>query len=413
MGSFMSTVTPARRANGRGKGGTNLPLWFSASGPLRRAELVALRRDIHHHPELGFQEERTCSLVMKHLAELGLSPRVLAGTGVTALVNGPVPGKTLMVRSDLDGLPIVEETEASWKSANMGVMHACGHDFHTAILLGTAKSLVQGRPEKGRVKLNFQPAEEGLNGAGAMIKAGIMESPRVDAVLGYHIWQSLPVGRIGVVTGPAMAAVDRFRVTLRGKGGHAAYPHRSVDPVLVAAHVITALQSIVARNVDPLEAAVVTVARIQSGTAFNIIPPEAHLEGTVRTFSKNAGRTIPRRFREIVNGVSKSLGARADIEYVREHSPLVNDAGMAEFMRGVVRQVMGKGGLADAHPSMGGEDHAAYQELVPGCYIFIGSAPKRGEAFPHHHPRFNPDEDALEIGVSVMAEATRKWLATS
>lgn len=405
----MSTVAPPRRT--RASSGADLPLLFNASAPLRRSELVALRRDIHHHPELGFKEERTCALVEKHLSELGLKPRVMAGTGVTALVEGAAPGKTLMMRSDLDGLPIIEETAADWKSANTGVMHACGHDFHAAILLGTAKSLVQGRPAKGRVKLNFQPAEEGLNGAGAMIKAGIMESPKVDAVLGYHIWQSLPVGKIGVVTGPAMAAVDRFRVVLRGKGGHAAYPHRSVDSVLVAAHVITALQSIVARNVDPLDAAVVTVARIQSGTAFNIIPPEAHLEGTVRTFSKEAGRTIPRRFREIVNGVSKSMGASADIEYIREHSPLVNDATMSEFMRGVVKKVLGRKGLVDAHPSMGGEDHAAYQEIVPGCYIFIGSAPKSGEAFPHHHPKFNPDEDALEIGVSVMAEAARSWLA--
>jgi len=405
----MSTVAPPRR--GRNSSNADLPLLFNASAPLRRSELVALRRDIHHHPELGFKEDRTCALVEKHLSELGLKPRVMAGTGVTALIDAGAAGKTLMIRSDLDGLPIVEETAADWKSANTGVMHACGHDFHTAILLGTAKSLVHGRPAKGKVKLNFQPAEEGLNGAGAMIKAGIMESPKVDAVLGYHIWQSLPVGKVGVVTGPAMAAVDRFRVTLRGKGGHAAYPHRSVDTVLVAANVITALQSIVARNVDPLDAAVVTVARIESGTAFNIIPPEAHLEGTVRTFSKEAGKTIPRRFREIVIGVAKALGATAEVEYIREHSPLVNDAAMSEFMRGIVTQVLGKKALAEAHPSMGGEDHSAYQELVPGCYIFIGSAPKSGEAFPHHHPKFNPDEDALEIGASLMAEAARSWLA--
>jgi amidohydrolase len=410
--AIMSPETKTRRRPAaKTSPAEDLPLFIRAGTPLDRAELVALRRNIHHHPELGFQEHRTSALVEKHLKELGLRPKVMAGTGVTALVEGAAAGKTLMVRCDLDGLPIQEETEAAWKSANDGVMHACGHDFHTAILLGTAKSLVSQRPERGRVKLNFQPAEEGLNGAGAMIQAGIMESPKVDAVLGYHIWQSLPVGKVGVVTGPAMAAVDRFRVTVRGKGGHAAYPHRSVDPVLVAAHIITALQSIVARNVDPLDAAVVTVARIQSGTAFNIIPPEAHLEGTVRTFSKASGATIPRRFREIVNGVAKALGASADIEYIHEHTPLVNDAKMSEFMRGMVREVLGKKALADAHPSMGGEDHAAYQELVPGCYVFIGAGPKRGEAFPHHHPRFNPDEDALEIGVSLMAEASRRWLS--
>jgi amidohydrolase len=208
-----------------------------------------------------------------------------------------------------------------------------------------------------------------------------------------------------------MAAVDRFRVVLRGKGGHAGYPHRSVDPVLIAAQVITTLQSIVSRNVNPVDTAVLTVGQIHAGTAFNIIPSEAHLEGTVRTFSKEAGRTIPKRFREIVSGVAKSMGGSAQIEYVHEHDPLVNDEAMSEFMREVVRDVLGKKNLVHADPSMGGEDHSAYQALVPGCYVFFGAGPKQGEAFPHHHPRFNPDEDVLVGGVAVMAEAARRWLA--
>jgi amidohydrolase len=388
-----------------------VPLLMQPRGSLTRAELVALRRDIHRHPELGFEERRTSAVVQTHLRALGLSPKVLAGTGVVSLIESTAPGKTLMLRSDLDGLPIREENTYPFKSENDGVMHACGHDFHASILLGTAKTLVQEPPARGRVKLNFQPAEEGLNGAGAMIRDGLMESPKVDAVLGYHIWQELPVGKVGVVTGPCMAAVDRFRVTVRGKGGHAAYPQRSVDPVLLAAHAVTALQSIVSRNVSALDSAVVTVGQLHAGTAFNIIPPEASLEGTVRTFSKEAGKLIPKRFREIVTGTVKALGGTAEIEYVREHEATVNDPAMADFMREVVRDVLGKKALVHAEPSMGGEDHSAYQALVPGCYTFLGAGTTRGEVFPHHHPRFNPDEGVLEPAVAVMSEAARRWLA--
>ena len=409
----MKTKTTARRkTSALPMGGDNgVPILMSPSGPVRKEELLALRRDIHRHPELGFQETRTSALVQTHLRALGLAPKVLAGTGVTALVPGGSEGRTLMIRSDLDALPVQEENPDDFRSRNAGVMHACGHDFHAAILLGVTKSLVQDPPSRGRVKLNFQPAEEGLNGAAAMIRDGIMESPKVDAVLGYHVWQEIPVGKIGVVTGPAMAAVDRFRITVTGKGGHAAYPHGSIDPILVSAHIVTALQSVVARNVDPLDCAVVTVGQIHSGSAFNVIPPSATLEGTCRTFSQEAGKTVPRRVTEIAASVARALGARAEVAMVREHNALVNDARMAEFVREVARDVIGKRNVIDSKPSMGGEDHEAYQALVPGCYAFLGAGRKSGERFPHHHPKFNPDEGVLEIGVAVMAEAARRWLA--
>ncbi len=395
-------------------GNGDVRLLMKKSGPVSKKELVALRRDVHQHPELGFEEKRTSELVRLHLKELGLKPKTLAGTGVTALIDGEdKSGRTLMVRCDLDALPIEEENPVPYRSTHPGRMHACGHDFHTAILLGTAKSLVAERPRQGRVKLNFQPAEEGLNGAGEMIAKGIMSSPKVDAVLGYHIWNTMPVGKIGALTGPCMAAVDRFRITVTGKGGHAAYPHQSVDPVVAAAQIVTALQSVVARNVNPVDTAVVTVGQIHAGTAFNIIPPNAIMEGTIRTFSKEAGKRVPKRVKEIVTGVAKALGASASIEIVREHGAVVNDAKMAEFMREVAKDIVGARNVMDADPSMGGEDHAAYQELVPGCYSFVGAAPRKGEAFPHHHPRFNPDEGVLEIGVALMAEASRRWLAQS
>jgi amidohydrolase len=400
-----------RRSNGGKKSKPkDVRVLMRARGPVRREELVALRRDIHRHPEIGFEEKRTSKLVQTHLRELGLKPRVLAGTGVTALVPGGKTGRTLMIRCDLDALPMQEENTHAYRSVHEGAMHACGHDLHTAILLGTAKSLVQAPPERGRVKLNFQPAEEGLNGAGRMIDEGIMENPKVDGVLGYHIWQEIPVGKIGVVTGPAMAAVDRFHIKVTGKGGHAAYPQGSIDPVLVSAHIVTALQSIVSRNVDPLHAAVVTVGRIHAGTAFNIIPPEAQLEGTCRTFTKEAGRLVPKRLKEIAQGVARSLGARAEVEVVREHESLVNDARMAEFMREVARDVVGKRNVVDAEPSMGGEDHAAYQAMAPGCYSFFGAGNRKGPVYPHHHPLFNPSEDVMEIGVAILAEAARRWL---
>ena len=384
-------------------------LLMKAKGAVGKTELVALRRDIHQHPEVGFNEHRTSALVRMHLKALGLRPKVMGGTGVSALL-GPGDGKTLMVRCDLDALPMQEENTFKFKSVNDGVMHACGHDFHTAILLGTSKDLMAKPPQKGTVKLNFQPAEEGLNGADAMIEAGIMDAPKVDAVLGYHIWQGIPVGKIGVVTGPCMAAVDRFKVKITGDGGHAAYPHRSVDPIVAASQVVTALQTIVSRNINPIDTAVVTVGQIHAGTAFNIIPPEVFMEGTVRTFSKEAGRTVPKRFKQIVAGSAKALGCTVEIDYHREHGAVVNDAKMADFMRETAREVVGARNVFDAEPSMGGEDHSAYQEIAPGCYVFIGSGPKKGEVFPHHHPRFNPSEDVLEVGVALMAAAARKWL---
>jgi amidohydrolase len=372
-------------------------------------ELIETRRDIHMNPELGFEERRTSGLVRDRLRSLGLKPKILASTGVAAVVPGEKPGPVVMIRCDMDALPIQEETGTPFASRVPGKMHACGHDLHTSILLGTARLLVDRRPEKGSVKLNFQPAEEGLNGAQAMIDAGIMDRPKVDAALGYHIWQGLPVGKVGVVTGPAMAAVDRFTIRIHGVGGHAAYPHKAVDPVLISAQVVNALQSIVSRDVNPLDSVVVTVASIHGGTAFNIIPPSVEMTGTVRTFSKAARKEVPKRMETIVRQVASAMGGKGEIHYVNEHPAVVNDARLAEFMRKVAADVVGKANVVAAEPSMGGEDMALYQEMVPGCYIFVGSAP-RGEVFPHHHPRFNPEESVMPVAAAIMAEASRRWL---
>jgi amidohydrolase len=398
--------------NGASSSRTPAPARTLAEARRIEKELVETRRTIHRTPELGFEESETCRLVKGRLEAIGLKPRVIAGTGVSALIEGGRPGRVLMLRADMDALPILEETGLPFASQKPGKMHACGHDFHTSILLGVSRLLAAERPEKGTVKLNFQPAEEGLHGAKGMIEAGIMERPAVDAAFGYHIWQGIPVGQVGVVTGPAMAAVDTFTITIHGVGGHAAYPHKSVDPVMIAAQIIGAIQSIASRTVNPLDSVVVTVASIHGGTAFNIIPPSVEMKGTVRSFSKLVRREVPRRMATLVRQIAAAHGGRGELQFSHEDPALVNDAKLATFFREVVTDVVGRKNLIDTEPSMGGEDMAFYQEMVPGCYIFVGSGPK-GTVYPHHHPKFNPDEAVLPIATAIMTEAARRWLSSN
>jgi len=374
-----------------------------------QADLAWLRRTVHMFPELGFQENLTQELILEELAALGLKGKRLAGTGVMADQKSKAAGRCLMLRSDIDALPIQEENTHGFASQHARVMHACGHDAHVAILLGAARQLKQLPPVRGTIRYNFQPAEEGLNGAGAMIDAGILAG--VDATIGYHIWQHLPVGKIGVVTGPAMAAVDRFEIVIEGTGGHAAMPHRAIDPIVIAAQLVTAFQSIVGRNINPFSTAVVTVGQIHAGNAFNVIPPRVTMEGTVRTFDRAVQDRVEQRMTALVRDLPQGFGARGSLAYHRENPALVNDAGMADFCREVAIDIVGRRNVVDPEPSMGGEDHAFYQELVPGCYVFLGSAYRKGETYYHHHPRFDFDEAVLPIGADFVAEATRRWLA--
>ena len=371
-------------------------------------ELIRIRRDIHAHPELGYKETRTAQQIETHLRGLGLRPRRMAGTGVVAEIESGKPGKCLMLRADIDALPMQEHTGFPYASKNDGVMHACGHDLHVAILVGVAGLLQAQPPLNGRVRLCFQPAEEGLNGAGAMLDAGVLDG--VDAALGYHVWQSLPVGRVAAVDGPALAAVDEIHITVRGEGAHAATPHRGVDPIVVAAHLVTALQTLVSRNTDPMETAVVTIGKIEGGTAFNIIPESVQLVGTVRTFSKAVQGRIRTRMQELVKQVCAAFGATGTLEYKHSNPATLNDPVMAGFMRDQVRDVLGASVLTDAPPTMGGEDFAVFSERVPACYAFLGCAPKSGPVHQHHHPGFNPDEGVLEIGAQLMSQAARRWL---
>ncbi len=376
-------------------------------------ELAEVRRDLHAHPETAFEEVRTAALVAERLRALGLEPRTGVGrTGVIATIGGGRPGKTVLLRADMDALPIQEENEVPYRSRVEGKMHACGHDCHTSILLGVSKQLQREASSlPGAVRLCFQPAEERGGGAEAMIADGALESPRPDAAFGLHVWQDLDLGKVGVTTGPWMAAVDEFTVTVRGVGAHAATPHQGVDPVVCLAHVITALQTIASRGADPLLEVVVSVTQVRAGTAFNIIPGSAWMNGTVRVFDTGLWKQLPERFEKIVHGVAGALGCAAEVEYRRHNRPTANDPAMAELARAAAAEVVGEQNVVTDIRTMGGEDFSAFLARVPGCFIAVGSRNEsKGLVHEHHHPRFDVDEGCLEIGTEVMLRIARRFL---
>jgi amidohydrolase len=367
-------------------------------------EVINLRRDIHMHPEIGFEEKRTSSLVANYLQELGIEVHTgIAGTGVVGLLKGGTEEKTILLRADMDALPIQEMNDVPYKSRNSGVMHACGHDGHTAILLVAAKVLSRHRNDlKGNVKFVFQPCEEKAGGAIKMIEQGVLENPKVDYAFGLHLWNFLEKGTVNIKEGIFMAEADRFIIRVKGKGGHGAYPHKSIDPVLIASHIVVALQSIVSREIDPLDSVVVTVGKISSGNAFNIIPEVAELVGTVRALNKEIGKAMPARIERIAKNIAKAFGGEAEVEYYFEYPPLVNDGGSAEFVRRIAVEVVGSENVREAQISMGGEDMAYFLERVPGIYFFLGSMNKeKGLDKPHHSAHFDFDEDVLPIGVEM------------
>jgi len=373
-----------------------------------RDEIVALRRDLHRHPELAWNERRTAEQVARSLTGQGLELRTgLGGTGIVAEARGK-PGRTLLLRVDMDALPIQEDSTSAHASEVPGVMHACGHDGHVAMGVAAAR-LAAARRAPGTVRVLFQPAEEGEGGAQAMVAAGVMQD--VALAVGVHLWNELPVGTLGVKTGPLMAAVDRLRIVVRGRGGHGGKPHRSADPVVAAAHVITTLQTIVSREVPPTLAGVVTLGSVHGGQAFNVIPDEVTLLGTIRTFDADLRRSMPERVSRIAAGVTEALGCRAEVEVRPGNPPVVNDSAVAERARRAAARVVGEENVVEPEPTMGGEDMAIYFERAPGCFVFVGSAnAARGLDQPHHSPRFDFDEDALLIGTEFLLQATKEAL---
>ena len=372
-----------------------------------------LRRDFHRNPELGFQEVRTAGIVARDLIELGLEVSTGVGkTGVVATLEGARPGPVLLVRFDMDALPIQEETGAEYASQTPGVMHACGHDGHTAIGLTVARMLEAHKSDLGgTVKLVFQPAEEGLGGAQAMVADGVLENPQPDRSLSLHLWNGKPLGWIGVTPGPAMSASDRFTVMIEGRGGHGASPYLAIDPIVAGAQVISALQNIVSRNVNPLESAVVTVTSMIGGEAFNVIPETVELRGTIRTFKPEIRAIVLERFDQIASGVSEAMGCRAEVELIPVTPAVVNDPDLAKQVFEVAKEVYPQAEISTDERTMGSEDMSFMMEDIPGCYFFVGSADhERGLDAGHHHPKFDFNEDALTTGAALMASVVVDFL---
>ncbi len=376
----------------------------------RESEMVALRRELHRHPELSFEEERTAGIVAETLRGIGGVEDVrqgVGGHGVVGTIRGGKPGRTILVRADMDGLPILEQNQVEYKSENPQAMHACGHDGHVSIALTLAAALATHCEElPGTVRFAFQPAEERGGGAKPMIRDGVLDDPAVEAVVGLHLWNNLPVGQIGISDGVIFANADGFQMTVHGKGGHGALPHQTVDALLVAAEIVVALQTLVSREVTPLMPAVVTVGSFHSGSAFNIINEEAQINGTFRTVTPEARQYLTQRIREMAEGVAKAMRASVEISFSIGVPAVVNNAEVARRVREAGAEVLGAENVVTVEPVTIADDMSEFLLARPGCYFLMGSAnPSRGLDFPHHHPRFDFDEACLIPAAEILARS--------
>ena len=361
--------------------------------------IIQLRRDLHRIPETAYTEKKTSAYIANYLNNLKLEVKTgIARYGVVGLMKTGRPGPTLMIRADMDALPLKENTGLAFASEHEGAMHACGHDAHMAMVLGAATVFNTLKDEiSGNIKFLFQPAEEGPGGAEPMIKAGVMESPKVDYSIGCHVWPDIPEGTIGVRPGPFMAAMDRFDIKIKGTGGHGAMPHLSVDALEVGAQVVNALQRIVSRKMDPLEPTVVTIGTFHAGTAFNIIPPEAEMSGTTRTFNPDIWNSWEARIAKVVRGVCDSMGCDFELKFSKGYPVTINDASMAEIVRGCAAKVVGEDRVVVPRKTLGGEDFAYYLQRSQGCYFTLGVG--REGAAPVHNPAFDFNEDVMLLGM--------------
>ncbi len=383
------------------------------------AELVALRRDLHAHPELGFEEQRTADVVAARLAGWGITVhRGLGHTGVVGILKNGSSPRALGLRADMDALPVHEQNAFAHRSRHEGLMHACGHDGHTAMLLGAARELARQRDFDGTVYLIFQPAEEGRGGAQAMIRDGLFERFPMEAVFGLHNWPGLPAGQLAVSPGPVMASANTFKIVLRGQGTHAALPHRGIDPVVVACQLILALQTIISRNVKPVDTAVLSVTVLHTGEASNVVPELCTLEGTVRCFSTEVLDTVETRLRLIARHTAAAFGAECEVEFLRRAPPVVNHEHEARFAAEVARRVFGEEGVGVQEPSMPSEDFAYMLQALPGCYAFIGNGLGAHRLPDHgagpcmlHNPSYDFNDELLPTGAAYWAALARAWLA--
>ena len=380
-------------------------------------DLVAMRRDLHEHPELAFEEVRTSGIVAQRLKALGLEVQTgVAKTGVVGLLRGEATeqdGKTIAIRADMDALPILEENDVEYRSQTDGKMHACGHDGHTSIALAVADILSKRRADlKGNVKFLFQPAEERIGGAKPMVKEGVMQG--VDGVIGLHLISNYPMGRVGVRAGTVFASADMFELTVHGKGGHAAMPEGSVDPIVIAASIITTLQTLISRETSPFSPAVITIGTIRAGTAFNIIPETAVMQGTMRAYTKEHREKMIRRIREVTTGIASSMGGSCEVTFFDGCPPCINDPKITELVHTAAVATVGEN-LVDSDEQVltsGSDDMAFFLDAAPGCYFIVGTRnEQKGVTYPHHHPRFNVDEDSLPVAVEVLTRAALDFLA--
>lgn len=365
------------------------------------------RRHLHQNPELSFEEEKTAQFVYDTLSTFeGLELSRPTKTSVVARLHGSKPGRVLAIRADMDALPITEENTFEFTSLNPGVMHACGHDGHTSMLLGTAKILSGLRQQiEGEVRFLFQHAEELYpGGAEEMVQAGVMDG--VDTIIGIHLWAPLEVGKIAIGAGPMMAAPDTFNIRVIGKGGHAAQPHLTVDSIAVGAQIVTNLQHVVARNIDPLDPLVLSVTKFIGGTADNVIPSAVDLVGTVRSFKPELRDSVPALMERIIKGVTEAHGATYEFQYQKGYRPVINDGQVAERLEACLVEAFGPDVVVPAVPTMGGEDFSAFMQKAPGTFFYVGAGNVAEDiVYPHHHPRFTVDEKALPMGVKAFVSA--------
>ncbi len=383
---------------------------------LKRAEalkekIVDFRRDFHRHPELGLQEVNTARKVEGVLKGLSMETKMLvSGVGVRGFLKGSKPGKTIALRADMDALPIQEETDLPYQSLQKGIMHACGHDAHTAMLLGAA-TILSERKEKleGNVVFIFQPGEEIGAGAKAMVEEGVLEG--VDAIFALHVHSGLPFGTFNYKPGPLMAAGDFFDIKIKGKGGHAGLPHLTVDPIVIAANVIAALQTIVSREVDPLESAVVSICKINAGEAYNVIPDMATFGGTIRSHKPELRESLPGRMKGILDGIVPSMRGSYEFNLMSKFPATINDEEMTAFVTRIAKEILGEDKLLFMKPLMGSEDFSYYLQKIPGTFVFLGVENRdKGVIYPQHHPRYDIDEDILPIGTALHVAVALEYL---
>jgi len=375
--------------------------------------LIEIRRDLHQHPELAFEEKRTAGIVERWLSDLGIEHRRVAKTGVLGMLRGNAPGNTVLLRADMDALPVHEQSQVPYRSKTPGLMHACGHDGHVAILLGVAAILARIRQElAGNVKFAFQPAEESRGGALPMINEGVLENPSVDAVFGLHLGSFIPVGIVGLLPRVGMSSSDSATITVHGKGGHGATPADSVDATIIAAHIAVALQTIISREIPPQEFGVITVGSLHSGTVRNAISGQAELQLTIRSFNSELRRFLEQRVHDVARGVATTFRAAVDIDYKHGYPVLISDREETERVRRAAQKVLGMDQVMDIDVATGSEDFAYFLHERPGCFFWLGAGnAAKGIDKPHHHPEFDIDEDAIPAGVQVMVQLALDYLS--